>query len=245
LEESDEACGEFHLEKSLMLAERRGVDTETFFAPRAGVRAARDDLLLRCRTPYVWFLDDDVVPQGSALLGLVETAGRVGGTFGFINGAKVDVANDRGYPDWLPVNPKADLKDWCLTNALYEEADLSRTAFRSGMLDTGHALLNLKAIKRLGLNFTDWDPGRNVPGEDTLFGWRLLNEGLEGWFAPNSLAWHLSRTEANFSGTVERRIQNCLVAANGLGFSPRKNWLPERMRPFYQEGQLEMNFVYA
>lgn len=202
------AFANFYLEQLSDVARQRGVEFQFAVTPSKGLRYAVDWLLDNCGVNRMWLVADDVLPDVGALTALHEAVQQLESSihqesrlWGYVCGLKQDVNNRRGWPDYSQPDPVA-AHDYCPTYGNYTAT--SPMVVRNRLLDNSHAMFNVREINSRMLMETAFTYGFQSGGDDTLFGLRIINEGLGGWFCPLSRAFHLEKEAQNFNEPTAR-----------------------------------------
>jgi hypothetical protein len=200
----------FYLEQISELARFKGVDWIMQVANPRGVRAARDWQLDNCRTPYLWMGDDDAIYTPQCLeafeAGIVQIeAMRQRKDWAYCCGSKPDVNNRRGYGDFnRDIHYAKDLQENAAFNFFWDADDCWGTFARIQTCDTGNMFLKMSVVNANKLRFTVFEDSLNSGGEDTIFGLRCKKAGLDAWFIPSAVAYHLEKPQVNFSEFAAR-----------------------------------------
>lgn len=216
------AFGDFLLEQIAELARMKNVAFSIHTFKGEGVRRGRQWHLLQSATDLVWMGDDDCIYQTMCLNELLKGYRYLlnyrdldNPAMAYIAGCKIDLNNRRGYTNFdTRVHLAKDLSDGCSFNHLYEYTEC--TYPRVCTVDTGNALIDRANCHREGVAFTPFEDSVNAGGEDTLFGLLANRNGLEAFFAPNAIAYHLGRSGGTFVSELTTRAEMLLRACDIL-----------------------------
>lgn len=188
------AFSNFYLEQLADVARQKGVEfVLAVMKSESGLRGAFDWLLRECNSDYLWMVADDVMPSFEALQALRTSADNLNAAkteWGYVCGNKVDVNNRRGWPDY--VQQPSVAVDFCPTYGNYSCKGQPLTV-KNLLLDNSHALFNVKKLRDHNLWSLSFSCGFLSGGDDTLFGARIIADGLTGHFCPVSPAFHLEK----------------------------------------------------
>lgn len=197
------AINDFYLEQIMDLGRAFGMEFTICVANSNGVREARDWLLDNCRTPLLWMGDDDVIYHPDCFKWLYETHTKYAEDkpLGFVQGAKPDVNNRRGYGDFSR-KPRTDeqVVDRCSYNQFYAlDEKRAPHVVQTLTADTGNMLVNVETLKQFGIRFTQFETSANSSGEDTLFAGAVNRAGLVGIFCADASGFHLEKPNGGFN----------------------------------------------
>jgi hypothetical protein len=199
---------DFYLEQVAELARAKYVEFTLQVAESGGIRSARDWLVDNCKTRYLWMGDDDVIYDPQCLAELEKSVQETTAKYkteriGFINGAKVDLNNRRGYSDFSKRAKLArELRDGSPTCFRYQGP--SRTV-RCSYMDTGNVLIDCENVRAEKIRFNMFDFNYNSVGSDTLFGLLCTHRKLLGYFRSGAMSYHLEKPSGGLSEFAARK----------------------------------------
>lgn len=198
----------FYLAQLAELARHKKVDFSLHVAKSQGVRFARDWLMRKTITPYLWMGDDDAIYAPYCLTEFAEAVrelvnNRRPEKWGYVVGNKPDLNNRRGYEDFstTPI-PSETAANHSSFNQFYEGE--SRTVLHEH-LDTGNVVLNVHPLIRDGVSFNPFPKSFNSGGEDTLFALQCNQKGHQGYFRTRADAFHLEKPQVRFGEFAARK----------------------------------------
>lgn len=185
------------------------------------VSAQCNTLIDECVTSEVVIIQgDDVLPDSKAYFNLILARIRLEqqtANWGFICGAKLDIENDRNYPDFSTAEVKiGSLEDYCSTHTrIFVSEHGIRHMFACRALDSGFCMLNAARLRSLPepVRFSLHTEIAEYGGEDTLFGMESIAAGLRGFFCPAAVAWHLNNPGSQFHGKEAKRLELLRIIA--------------------------------
>lgn len=204
---------DFYLEQMASFAAIQGIEFTLTHAVSRGVRKARDWQMENCRTSLLWMGDDDCIYAPPCLAVLLHAFEHAQGLahrnekgeityVGYINGAKPDINNRRGYGDFAVTQlPTEGLQNGASMNQFYKGPF---AVVRTNTMDTGNVLLNLPALFTKGMHFDKFGESFNCGGEDTLMGLHANSKEAYGYFAPTATAIHLEKPRVQFNEFAAR-----------------------------------------
>lgn len=167
-----------------------------------GIRALRRD-----QSDPLITMGDDVILEPSALAQLISAYGfafRKGPSrIAFICGAKMDIMNDRQYPDFTTdATYLLAVRDYCSTHTYVRETGDFPMLKACRALDTGFAIFQSGVLSSDSWNPTHYPALlRTLGGEDTYLGAMLLQQFPNAYFAPFARAWHLNNPGSIFAAS--------------------------------------------
>lgn len=195
------AINDFYLEQVMDLGRVFGMEFTICVSNSKGVREARDWLIRNCNTSLLWMGDDDVVYDPNCLKFLYG-AYMLNAHAGFIQGAKPDVNNRRGYGDFnRRIHSNRDVVDRCSYNQFYaiDANGPEPMTVKTLTADTGNMLVNVETLRAHNILFTQFPVSANASGEDTLFAGAIAAAKLEGVFCPCASGFHLEKPVGGFN----------------------------------------------
>jgi hypothetical protein len=194
--------GTFYFEQLADLARLQGIEFEWQRAADTGVRDARDWHLATCPTPYLWMVDDDVIPAWDCLMyltfALVSLSNK---DWGWLAAVKVDVNNRRNYPDYhTKVRELTDPSAGVFSqNHFYAKEYSPDFLPMLDTLDSGNVLLNCVPLRERGVNFNCVPGSANAGGEDALFAHAATKNLLLGYLAVRAQSFHIEKERLIFT----------------------------------------------
>lgn len=216
----------FYLAQAADVLAINGIRLEIILRPSSGIRAARQDLLDYARIRgfrVVWWLDDDTFPHPFCFSNMLWAFRELKETSpSFVQGAKPDVNNRRGYGDFdLRVHHEVRYAGgrpnaYPLYNFYYEPSFMWQPV-QCKALDMGNVMFDLSTLSAESFMKHD-ESGVNAGGEDTEFALQLDYNKKSGVFQPNALAFHLEKPLVRFD-EEKARVSRLLALCSENGYS--------------------------
>jgi len=166
----------------------------------------RQELLDRCKTKFLWLLDDDVVLSGNPLQAFLDV---MDDEFGYLQGTKIDIENTEGYRDWMINVPfvkiiAGDIPCWYYLYKVHGVVDTC-------VMDCGNAFIDVdKALGVGGFIYTGNKSIKRRTNEDTLLGARLASR-YPCAYVSNSIVFHIPLKNMRFVDKNPRWLWDVLV----------------------------------
>jgi len=222
---------DFYLEQACDFLRKFGVDLQLRLSVSRGVRTARTELMKAAKTELVWMGDDDCLYRteclAELLVGLEDGTNRVRDNvpLAWVQGAKPDINNRRGYKDF-----SAQVREGKAANN-HEGYNFFFTGEGKTVLcdtlDTGNVLFtkNVRYVREH--LFAHNEKEFNSSGEDTLAALYLQSKGYFGVFRTSAGCIHLEKPTDGFDEFSARKNYIQATAENcGYPTAPIANVLP-------------------
>lgn len=160
------------------VAQRSGVVVRRVCETARGVAAARNRGVAEARGEWIAFFDDDQLADSDWVAELLSLAREKNAR---CVGGAVDLALPPGY--------ERNLAPACrrVLGATAEGTTVCRYT-RSRMPGTGNLMLHASVFAQVGC----FDPALQHAGEDVDLFRRIRAAGIEGWFTPRAIVWHVT-----------------------------------------------------
>jgi GT2 family glycosyltransferase len=152
-----------------------------FYRQEANKSKAFNYIIDRFNECFFYFLDDDVRLSQDAINAMSEAALRFQGRCFF--GGPLGVDYEQIPPDWLKKCLPTSARGWKIETADVMQYNYPRFLGANWMVSSGDLL-------RIGGFCAEMGPNKISTGEETLAQWRLICDGVTGYYVPLARVWH-------------------------------------------------------